>query len=81
VQDALPLGDEPFIKPWMIDLADDHYALDITRARNVLTWEPQRSLRQSLPRIVARLKRDPAGWYRENGLDASSQPEERMLES
>ena len=26
-------GPDPFIKPWMIDLADDHYALDISRAR------------------------------------------------
>lgn len=27
-EDVIP-GEEPFIKPWMIDLADDHYALDI----------------------------------------------------
>jgi hypothetical protein len=30
LQDQIP-GEEPFIKPWMIDLADDHYALDIHR--------------------------------------------------
>jgi nucleoside-diphosphate-sugar epimerase len=27
------LDEEPFIKPWMVDMADDHYAIDITRAR------------------------------------------------
>jgi hypothetical protein len=25
------LNDELFIKPWMVDMADDHYAIDITR--------------------------------------------------
>jgi nucleoside-diphosphate-sugar epimerase len=69
VQDALPLGEEPFIKPWMIDLADDHYALDITRARTVLGWEPKHSLRDTLPAMVDRLKSDPLRWYRENHLE------------
>src|ERR1700724_2916855 len=27
------LDEEPFIKPWMVDMADNHYAIDITRAR------------------------------------------------
>jgi nucleoside-diphosphate-sugar epimerase len=72
VQDALPLGEEPFIKPWMIDLADDHLELDITRARTRLGWEPERSLRRTLPRMVAALEADPAGWYRENKLEVPS---------
>lgn len=67
VQDALP-GEEPFIKPWMIDLADDHYALDITRAKRVLGWAPRHSLRGTLPKMAASLKSDPAGFYRENDL-------------
>ena len=33
LQNLLP-GADPFIKPWMIDIADDHYALDISRARD-----------------------------------------------
>ena len=65
VQDRLG---HSFIKPWMIDRADDHYELDIRRARTVLEWEPSRSLRETLPRMIAALKRDPAGWYRENRL-------------
>jgi nucleoside-diphosphate-sugar epimerase len=69
MQDKVPGVEEPFIKPWMIDLADDHYALDITRARKLLDWEPRRTLRETLPRMVERLKADPAAWYRANKLE------------
>jgi nucleoside-diphosphate-sugar epimerase len=68
LQDNMPLMEEPFIKPWMIDLADEHYALDITRARTLLGWEPKRSLRRTLPKMVAALKANPAGWYEQNKL-------------
>ena len=44
--------DEPFIKPWMIDLADGHYALDIGRAAAVLGWTPKRDLRRTLPLML-----------------------------
>ena len=67
VQGLLP--GEQFIKPWMIDRANDHYALDITRARTLLGWQPQRSLRQTLPKMVAALNADPVHWYREQGLE------------
>jgi len=69
VQDNLPFGPEPFIKPWMIDRAGDHYELDISKARVLLGWEPKRSLRATLPKMVEALKRDPAGWYKANHLD------------
>ena len=69
VQDNLPFGPEPFIKPWMVDRAGDHFALDITRARTLLGWEPKHSLRETLPKMVEALKRDPAGWYKANKLD------------
>ncbi len=68
VQDHMP-GEEPFIKPWMIDRANDHYALDITRARTLLDWAPHNTLRQTLPKMVAALQADPIGWYREHGLE------------
>jgi len=71
VLDHVP-GQESFIKPWMIDRANDHYALDITRARTLLGWEPKRSLRETLPKMVAALSADPLGWYRENDLDPPS---------
>jgi hypothetical protein len=56
VQEKLPLNRPPFIKPWMIDLADDNFELDITRARAVLGWAPRHSLRDTLPAMVAALK-------------------------
>lgn len=62
------LGDS-FVKPWMIDRADDHCELDIGRARSLLGWEPRRSLRETLPCMIAALKEDPDGWYRQNGLE------------
>lgn len=69
LQDQAP-GEEPFIKPWMIDLADDHYELDVSRARAVLDWAPTRSLRAVLPKMVSALRADPPGWYREHELEA-----------
>jgi nucleoside-diphosphate-sugar epimerase len=80
LQDQTPLVEDPFIKPWMIDLADDHYALDITRARNVLGWTPKHSLRETLPKMVAALKADPAGWYKENKLTPPSALKEASAE-
>lgn len=72
LENQLP-GRDPFIKPWMIDRANDHYALDITRARTLLDWEPKRSLRESLPKIIAALKNDPLGWYQQNKLTPPSE--------
>lgn len=57
-----------FIKPWMIDLADDNYTLDITRARTILGWKPSHTLRDTLPRMIAALKQDPAGWFKSHGI-------------
>jgi|SRR5579859_4923292 len=68
LEDHIPFEDS-FIKPWMIDLADDHYALDISRARAMLGWEPRNSLSETLLKMVAALKSDPAGWYRQNKLE------------
>ncbi|HEX6174128.1 MAG TPA: NAD-dependent epimerase/dehydratase family protein [Candidatus Binatia bacterium] len=72
VMQKLP-GADRFIKPWMIDRANDHYALDITRARTLLGWEPKRSLRGTIPTMVAALKADPLGFYRENNLELTSE--------
>ena len=65
------LGEDLFIRPWMVDIADDHYAVDITRARKLLGWEPQHSLRDTLPKIITALKADPPAWYRANKLNAA----------
>jgi nucleoside-diphosphate-sugar epimerase len=68
LQEKTRMGD-PFIKPWMIDLADDHYELDISHATTQLGWVPQRSLDETLPRMVQGLKDDPLAWYRKNKLE------------
>jgi len=78
LEDQVP-GEQPFIKPWMIDLADDHYALDIARARTVLGWEPKRSLRDTLPKMVSALKADPLEFYKENKLEAPAWLEQRAV--
>jgi nucleoside-diphosphate-sugar epimerase len=71
VQDKLASEDEPaFIKPWMVDLADQHYPVAIERARAALGWEPRHRLRQTIDEMVHRLKRHPAAWYAANGLPA-----------
>jgi nucleoside-diphosphate-sugar epimerase len=76
LQDNLPLVDEPFIKPWMIDLADEHYEVDISRARKLLGWRPQHSLRETLPEMIEGLREDPQGWYKANKLDPPNDLEE-----
>lgn len=69
VQDENPLGREQFVKPFLVDQADYHYALDISRARELLGWQPRHTLIDTIPAMVRALKNDPAGWYRENGLE------------
>jgi nucleoside-diphosphate-sugar epimerase len=86
VPDALDQGEEPFVRPFMVQMADDHYELDISRARELLGWEPKHRIKDTLPRIVAALKRDPKAWYEKNDLtppptivelaEAGEQPEQ-----
>lgn len=71
-QEHLPFLPRSFIKPWMIDLADDHYALDTTRAKQCLGWKANHSLRKSLPVMIGELKNDPLTWYDENRLKTPS---------
>ncbi|MGE0746463.1 MAG: vitamin K epoxide reductase family protein [Rhodospirillales bacterium] len=68
VPDALDGGEVPFIRPFMIAMADDHYALDLTRANDLLGWTPRHRLADMLPAMVAALKDDPSGWYAANGI-------------
>jgi len=68
-KDKLASEDNPaFIKPWMIDLADQHYPVAIDRARRKLGWEPRHRLRDTLPEMIRRLQNDRTAWYAANGL-------------
>jgi nucleoside-diphosphate-sugar epimerase len=68
VPDAIDGGIAPFVKPFMIELADDHYELDISRARSLLGWAPRHRLRDTLRDMTGALKADPAAWYRTNRI-------------
>lgn len=60
-----------FQKSWMIDIADDHYELDLGRAKKLLGWQPRHRLGEMLPAMAACLLKDPYAWYEENGLNAA----------
>ena len=72
VPDSIDGGVKPFIKPFMVDLADDHYELDISRAEQALGWRPEHALRRSLPAIIGALRQDPAAWYAKNKIAVPS---------
>jgi nucleoside-diphosphate-sugar epimerase/uncharacterized membrane protein len=77
------LAHDPFIRPWMVEIADDHYELDISRARALLGWSPRRSLLATLPAMIEALKADPTDWYADNKLNsavvAAAEPELREV--
>ena len=68
VETHTPFMENEFIQPWMIDLADDHYELDISKAKKILGWAPKHDLDKTLPIMVNSLKNDPIAWYKKNGL-------------
>lgn len=69
VQCLIAFKKKPFIRPWMIDLADDHYEMDISKAKRLLGWTPKHTLEKTLPLMIDALKKDPEGWYKINQLD------------
>ena len=68
VQNNFPFFPKPFIKPWMVDLADDNYEFSMEKSRKILGWSPKHSLRQTLPTLVENLKADPIAWYKRHGI-------------
>lgn len=71
VLQAKVFDEDPFIRPWMVDIASDHYEIDIARARKLLDWRPRHALLDTLPKIIKGLKADPTSWYRSNKLNAA----------
>jgi nucleoside-diphosphate-sugar epimerase len=73
---AQDLIGDPFVKPWMIEFADDQYEIDVNRACSALGWEPRRALRATLPAMLANFLADPERWYGENDFDPATLPDE-----
>ena len=59
---------KPFIQPWMIPHADDHYELDLSLAKKHLDWTPKHSLRHEMAKMIEKLKAHPVKWYKMNKL-------------
>jgi nucleoside-diphosphate-sugar epimerase len=57
-----------FIHPWMIDIADNHYSLDISKAKQLLGWQPKHFVGDTIPVMIDFLKKDPKHWYKTNDL-------------
>lgn len=72
LQCHIPFKDKPFIRPWMIDLADDHYEMNIDLAKKLLGWSPKHSLEKTLPKMIDALLKDPVMWYKINQLKMRS---------
>lgn len=70
VQQRTPFMREPFIKPWMIEFADDHYELNMSKVRSELNWSPTHTLRETLPKMIGALKENPEKWYKEHKMTA-----------
>ncbi|MDF3012082.1 MAG: polymerase subunit epsilon [Cellvibrio sp.] len=68
VPDDFDKGEKPFIRPFMIDMASDHYELDIRRAKDLLHWYPRHSLDDTLDALITNLKQDPTRWYADNKI-------------
>jgi nucleoside-diphosphate-sugar epimerase len=68
IPDAIDQGKEPAIRPYMAMMGNDHYALDVRRARKLLGWEPAHRLKDDLPAIIAEVKRDPVAWYKRHEI-------------
>jgi nucleoside-diphosphate-sugar epimerase len=67
-REKLSGGEDAFIKPWMIEYADDHYPVSPDRAERLLGWRPRHRLRDTIPEMIRRLREDPARWYQVNAI-------------
>ena len=71
IENHLPFYPKPFTQPWMIDIADDHYELDISHAKSLIGWEPKWNVYDTLPLMVEDLKRDPVDWFKRHKIPIS----------
>jgi hypothetical protein len=64
----IPFMQKPFIRPWMIPLADENYDLNISKAKTIFDWEPKYKLEDCLDQFCKDLQKNPVQWYKINGL-------------
>ena len=55
-----------FLKPWMIQYADEHYEMDVSKAKQLIGWKPFRSLKSCLPSMLEIARDRPQDWLRAN---------------
>lgn len=65
---AQNLTGQSYIKPWMVDLADIHYDIDISLAEKTLGWKPKHFVGDTIPKMIEALKQDPLKWYKQHKL-------------
>ena len=68
VPDDWDRGKKPFIKPFMMDMASHHYALNIQHAEDLLGWQPKKKLTEELPKLAKKLLQNPKKWYADNKI-------------
>lgn len=68
IEEKIPGIHKPFVVPHMIDVMDDHYELDISRAESLLDWYPRHRVITMIPRMVDALKEDPVSWYARHNI-------------
>lgn len=68
LKQKIPFIRKTFIEAWMIDLADDHYELNVNRAKKMLGWAPKKHLKDVIPLWIEELKKEPLAWYDANKL-------------
>lgn len=55
----------------MVEVSEDHYEIDISRALDLLGWQPKRSLSKTLATMVTSLKDDPVTWHAASKLNTA----------
>jgi len=76
IKQHIPFVKKGFIQPWMIPMADDNYELDISQAEKYLGWNPKKNLKDTIPKWIDLLKREPLAWYDINKLNFSGKVRE-----
>jgi nucleoside-diphosphate-sugar epimerase len=59
-------GAEPFVRPWMVDFAGEHFEFDLQQVRAGLGWQPQRSLFDEMDSMCRRARDQAEEWRRRN---------------